>query len=108
MRQIDAYPYSVVRCALKFSALTFCRPGEIRAAEWKEIDWDKSEWKILAEKTKMRRPHIVPLVRQTLEVLDELKQLTGNQKWLFPSSRRDGCCMSENAVRAAYNPRFAD
>jgi integrase len=101
MRQIDAYLYDVIRCALKFSALVFCRPGEIRAAEWKEIDWDKSEWKIQAEKMKMKRPHIVPLVRQALEVLEELKQFTGNQRWLFPSTRNDSHCMSQNTIRIA-------
>jgi integrase len=101
MRQIDNYPYDIVRCALKFSALTFCRPGEIRSAEWKEINWEKNEWQIPGEKMKTRRPHIVPLVRQTLGVLEELKLLTGTQKWLFPSARNDGRCMSENAVRMA-------
>jgi integrase len=101
MRQIDAYPYDIVRCALKFSALVFCRPGEIRAAEWKEIDWDRSEWKIPANRMKMKRTHIVPLARQTAEVLRELQNLTGKERWLFPSARRDGRCMSENTVRVA-------
>jgi integrase len=101
MRQIDGYFHDVVRCALKFSVLAFCRPGEIRAAEWKEIDWEKAQWNIPGEKMKMNRPHIVPLARQTLAVLEELRALTGNQKWLFPSERRDGRCMSENTVRVA-------
>ncbi|MDR2179696.1 MAG: tyrosine-type recombinase/integrase [Synergistaceae bacterium] len=100
-RQINGYPYTVVRCALKFSMLTFCRPGEIRAAEWKEIDREKAQWNIPEERMKMRRPHIVPLVPQTLAVLDELRPLTGEQKWLFPSARGDGRCMSENTVRIA-------
>ena len=101
IRQINEYPYHVIRCALKFSVLTFCRPGEIRAAEWKQIDLEKKEWRIPADRTKMKRLHIVPLVRQTLEVLEELRGFTGRQAWLFPSARRDGRCMSENAVRVA-------
>ncbi|GHV55002.1 integrase [Synergistales bacterium] len=101
MRQIEAYPYEVMRYALKFSALTFCRPGEIRHAEWKEIDFEKAEWRLPGEKMKMKRPHAVPLARQTIELLDALKGITGNQNWLFPSSRRDGRCMSDNGIRTA-------
>jgi integrase len=101
LRQIDAYRYDTVRLAMKFSALTFCRPGEIRAAEWKEIDWEKKQWDIPKSKMKMKREHIVPLARQTIEALEELKILTGHQQWLFPSSRNDGRCMSENTVRVA-------
>ena len=101
MRQIDEYPYDVVRCALRFSALVFCRPGEVRAAEWKEIDLEKLEWRIPAEKAKMKRVHIVPLAPQTVEVLETLRQFTGRGKWLFPSARKDGRCMSENTIRVA-------
>jgi integrase len=101
MRQIYAYPYDVVRCALALSALTFCRPGEIRQAEWAEVAWAKSEWRIPAEKMKMKRPHVVPLARQALELLEELRGYTGRGRWLFPSARGDGRPMSENAVRMA-------
>jgi integrase len=101
MRQIEGYPYKVIRCALKFSALVFCRPGEIRHAEWSEVDFQKAEWIIPAEKMKMRRLHRVPLARQTLDVLTEMKAVTGHQKWIFPSARNDGKCMSENAIRVA-------
>jgi integrase len=101
MRRIDGYPYAVVRCAMKFSILTFCRPGEIRAAEWKEIDAEKAQWNIPEGKMKMKRPHIVPFSRQILAVLEELRPLTGYQKWLFPSARNDGRCMSKNTVRVA-------
>ena len=101
MRHIDEYPFEVVRYALKFSALVFCRPGEIRAAEWKEIDWKNQEWNIPAEKMKMKRPHIVPLSRQTIEVLEALRKCTGKNKWLFPSARGDGRYMSENTIRMA-------
>lgn len=101
MRRIAAYPYPVMRCALFFSALTFCRPGEIRHAEWSEIDLEKCEWRIPAEKMKMRRAHIVPLCEEAVRLLEELKPHTGRQKWLFPSPRNDGRPMSENGVRIA-------
>ena len=101
MKNINAYPHAVVRCALKFSALTFCRPGEIRHAEWTEIDFENCEWRIPAEKMKMKRVHIVPLARQAIELLIFLQELTGKGKWLFPSARGDGRPMSENAIRVA-------
>ncbi len=101
MKNINAYPRVIVRCALKFSALTFCRPGEIRHAEWSEIDFENSEWRIPAEKMKMKRTHIVPLARQAIELLRFLKDLTGKGKWIFPSARMDGNPMSENTVRIA-------
>lgn len=99
IRGILAYPYPVVRCGLMFSALTFCRPGEIRHAEWNEIDLDRREWRIPAEKMKMRRTHIVPLATQALQLLEELRGLTGGGVWLFPSARNDGRPMSENTIR---------
>ena len=101
MKNINAYPYAIVRCALKFSALTFCRPGEIRQAEWSEIDFENREWRIPAEKMKMKRVHIVPLATQAIEVLRFVHELTGKGKWIFPSARGDGRPMSENTVRVA-------
>ncbi|MBQ7262367.1 MAG: tyrosine-type recombinase/integrase, partial [Synergistaceae bacterium] len=101
MRSIRAYPHAVVRCAMELSALTFCRPGEIRHAEWAEVDLDRAEWRIPAAKMKMGRPHIVPLARQTVALLRGLHELTGRGRWLFPSARGDGRPMSENAVRVA-------
>ena len=88
-----------MRLAMFFSLYTFCRPGEIRRAEWSEIDGDT--WKIPGEKMKMKRPHIVPLASQAVDLLQELRALTGYQKWLFPSARNDERPMSENAVRVA-------
>jgi integrase len=101
MRHIAAYRYDIVRYALTFSALVFCRPGEVRAAEWKEISWERAQWEIPKERMKMRRPHIVPLARQTIELLKELQMFTGKGRWLFPSARNDGRCMSENTIRVA-------
>lgn len=65
IQNINAYPQPIARCALQFSALVFCRPGEIRHAEWSE-DFEAAEWRIPAEKMKMGREHIVPLATQTI------------------------------------------
>lgn len=99
MTGIREYPYAVMRCALLFSVYTFARPGEVRAAEWAEIRGDL--WDIPAGKMKMKRRHIVPLSTQALAVLDVLRPITGKGRYLFPSPRNDGRCMSENGVRVA-------
>ena len=101
MRSIKNYPYEIMRYALLFSAFTFCRPGEIRHAEWSEIDFENKEWRIPASKMKMKRTHIVPLAQQVIELLKNLKELTGGDKYLFPSARGDGHPMSENTIRVA-------
>lgn len=90
----------IVQKALWFSAYTFCRPGEIRKAEWSEIDLDGAEWKIPAEKMKMRRLHIVPLSRQAVDVLREVRRITGHCQYVFPSSRssKGTVPMSENTI----------
>jgi len=99
MRAAYAYPYTVMRCAVLFSIYTFARPGEVRAAEWSEIRGDI--WDIPAEKMKMKRRHLVPLSTQALAVIEELRPITGRGRYLFPSPRNDGRCMSENGVRVA-------
>lgn len=102
MRAIDALSGSpMIRAALKFQAYTFVRPGELRRAEWSEIDAKVALWKIPAEKMKMRRPHLVPLSRQALEVLEELSHLTGQSRYLFPSPRDLKRPMSDATVNAA-------
>jgi integrase len=96
---IDAYPQPVMQYALKFSLLTFARPGEIRNAEWSEIEGDL--WTIPAEKMKMKRVHTVPLCPQALETLDALLLLTGDSRYLFPSARDRKRPMSDGGVRTA-------
>ena len=91
----------VVKTAVQLSALLFQRPGEIRAMEWAEINWDQARWEIPAAKMKMRAPHIVPLSRQALELLEELHLLTGRGRYVFPSARGASRCLSENTVRIA-------
>lgn len=102
LRAIDGYQGSpVTRCALQLAPLTFVRPGELRHAEWTEIDLDVGEWRIPAARMKMREKHIVPLSRQALDVLRELHSLTGAGLYVFPGARSASRPMSENAVLAA-------
>jgi len=102
LRVIDGYQgYFITKCALLLAPLVFVRPGELRHAEWSEIDLDKAEWRIPAEKMKMKSPHIVPLARQAVEVLREIQPLTGQGRYVFPSVRTNSRPMSENTVLAA-------
>lgn len=102
MRAIDEYEGSpTTRLALKLAALTFVRPGELRHAEWTEIHEDAAEWRIPAEKMKAKALHIVPLSKQALAVIEELRPLTGGGLYLFPSERSDQRAMSDNTVNAA-------
>lgn len=102
LRSIEGYQGSLVtKCALKLAALVFVRPGELRRAEWAEFDLDAGEWRIPAGKMKARIEHIVPLSRQAIAVLCELRPLTGSGRFVFPSLRTTERPMSENAVLAA-------
>lgn len=88
MQQLETYKGSnIVQLALKLLTLTFVRPGELRWARWDEIDEKKAEWRIPAERMKMKRPHTVPLSRQALNVLMELQKRTGGMELLFPGER---------------------
>jgi integrase len=102
LRAIDGYEgFFVTKCALKLAPLFFVRPGELRRAEWSEFDFEKVEWRIPAEKMKMRQLHIVPLSTQAIAILQELHALTGNGKYLFPGVRTLKRPMSENTVLGA-------
>jgi len=102
LRAMDGYQGSfVVQCALRLAPLFFVRPGELRHAEWSEIDIEEAVWNIPAQKMKMKIAHIVPLCKQAIEILKELKPLTGASKYVFPSGRSFARPMSENAVNAA-------
>ena len=110
LRAIDTYEgFFVTKCALRLAPLVFVRPGELRRAAWPEIDLAAAEWRIPAERMKMRTPHIVPLARQAVDVLRELEPLTNRvsamtldaPRFVFPSARSAARPMSENAVLAA-------
>lgn len=99
---IDNYQGSfVVRCAMQLAPLVSVRPGELRQAEWSEIDFQAEQWNIPAEKMKMKLPHIVPLSLQAITILNEVKQLTGNSKFIFPNGRTFSKPLSENGITAA-------
>lgn len=102
LRAIDGYNgHFVVKCALRLAPLFFVRPGELRKAEWAEIDLEQAVWNIPAHKMKMKQAHIVPLCRQAIEILTELKALTGASKYVFPSGWTNSQPMSNNAILAA-------
>lgn len=102
LRAIDGYTGALVtKCALKLAPLLFVRPGELRRAEWAEIDFAEAQWNIPAEKMKMGEPHIVPLSTQAIAILRELHPLTGAGRYVFPGGHSPRRPMSENAVLAA-------
>ncbi len=102
LRAMYEYQGNVVtRCALRLAPLFFVRPGELRKAEWKEIDWETASWNIPAERMKMKEAHLVPLSRQAVEILRELHPLTGRSDYLFPSPRTNKRPMSDNGVLSA-------
>ena len=102
LRVLDGYEGSlIVRCALRLAPLVFVRPGELRRAEWSDIDLEAAEWRFTITKT--NTPHLVPLSRQAVEILRELHPLTGYGRYVFPSGRtpKGDRPMSDNAVLAA-------
>ena len=102
LRAINSYEgFFVTKCALRFAPLVFARPGELRQAEWSEINLDVAEWRIPATKMKMREQHIVPLAKQAITILQELHMLTGKSQYVFPSIRSSKRPMSENTVLGA-------
>jgi integrase len=102
LKSIDEYRGSFVTVsALNLHILTFVRPGELRQAEWAEIDFEEILWRIPAKKTKKKRDHLVPLSRQALDVLEEIRPLTGTSKYIFPSERSKDRAMSDNCLNAA-------
>lgn len=99
IRAADAFDGTfVVKCALRLAPMLFVRPGELRKAEWSDIDMDAAEWKFFVTKTKV--DHIVPLPRQAMEILRELATLQRG-RYVFPGARTSERPMSEAAVNAA-------
>lgn len=88
LRDIDEYyGYFPLVCALKLAPLVFTRPTELRAARWSEFDLEAAEWRIPAERMKMKQRHIVPLSAQAIDILNNLHDVTGDGVFLFPSTR---------------------
>lgn len=103
LRAIDDYDgYRLTGYALKIAPHVFVRPGELRHAEWQEIDLKEAIWTIPPGKMKARRGHAVPLSRQVRDLLEELGELMGREGYVFPSARGLRRPMSENALNAAF------
>ncbi|MDG4597632.1 MAG: integrase arm-type DNA-binding domain-containing protein [Candidatus Contendobacter sp.] len=102
LRAIDGYQGSfVMQCALRLAPLVFVRPGELRQAQWAEMDLDAALWAIPAERMKMKESLLVPLATQAVAILQDLHALTGNGPYVFPSPRTDQRPMSNNGVLSA-------
>jgi integrase len=102
MTRIEAYKGSdVVRAALWFSLYTFQRPGEIQGAVWEEMDFEAKLWRIPEHRMKNKRPHVVPLSRQVLELLQQIRSETGASPFVFPSMRTPNAPMSEGTTLLA-------
>jgi len=102
LRAIEDYEGDpAVMYALKLTPHVFQRPGEIRQLEWEEVNFDKAVWIIPEEKMKMRQPHSVPLSRQALAILSEMRSLSGSGRYAFPSIRTRARPISDNTINAA-------
>lgn len=99
LRAIEAYKGTpVTRLAIKLLALTFVRTSELIGARWEEFDLQAGQWRIPAQRMKMRTEHIVPLSLQTIQTLQILHGITGHSKLLFPGERDHGKTMSNNTI----------
>jgi integrase len=102
LRAIDGCDgHGVTRAALRLAPHVFVRPGELRHAEWTEIDFTRAVWSIPAGKMKMRRPHRVPLSAQSLAILRDVQKVTGKWQYVFPGFQSLRRPMSENALNGA-------
>lgn len=111
LKKLESYDGALqTKLALRCLLLTFVRTIELRAAEWTEVDLEKAEWRIPAERMKMKEQHLVPLSRQVVKALRELKELTGSRQYLFPNQHNPQSFMSENTMlyalyRMGYHSR---
>lgn len=100
LRALDSYQGSIiVQCALRLAPLIFVRPGELRTAQWDDIDLDAAEWRYKVNKTETE--HIVPLAKQAVKILQSIQTVTGKGDYVFPSARSRKRPMSDNAILAA-------
>jgi integrase len=103
LRKIANYEGTITRLALRLLTLTAVRTTELRAADWSEFDLDGAEWRVPAERMKMREPHIVPLSKQAITALRELQTYSGNTGFAFPNINDSAKCMSNNAMLFAIH-----
>ncbi len=103
LRSIDAYKgHFPMCCALKLAPLFFVRPGNLASAEWNHIDFDDALWRIPPEAMKMGQAHLVPLAKQAMEILRELRKYTGHGKYLFPSYKSLNIHIAVDSIRVAF------
>ena len=101
LKKLDDYGGRITTIfAMRLLLLTFVRGGELRQAQWPEIDFENALWRIPAERMKNREPHTVPLARQALALLHELNEVTAHQRWLFPGYGRDRCMNAHTLTSA--------
>ena len=111
LKNLESYDGNIqTKLALHLLLLTFVRTTELRGAQWSEIDFEKAEWRIPAERMKMKELHIVPLSRQAIAILRELQRHSGNREYLFPNHQNPAKFMSENTMlyalyRMGYHSR---
>lgn len=107
MQLVDTpgHSHATVYNALRLLARTALRPGELRRGLWDELDMEKAEWRIPAERMKMRRPHLVPLSTQALAILWDQWEVSGNAKLIFPGMR-SGRPLSDAAMGVALKNMF--
>lgn len=98
LQAIESRRDDFTKAAMQLMALTFVRTSELIGAKWEEVDWEKEEWRIPKERMKMKRPHTVPLSRQTLVILRDLQQWTGNKAHIFHSPASKSMHMSNGAI----------
>lgn len=96
----------ITKLALKFIMRTFVRPGELRGARWAEFDFKRKEWRIPAERMKMKEEHIIPLSDQAISILNDLKPITGSRDLVFPGANSPHKPMSENTLTFAIRKRL--
>src|SRR5450759_904613 len=102
LRAIQGYQGSIVtQCALRLAPLVFVRPGDLRKADRSEMDFEKSDWRIPAQRMKMKAPHLVPLSHQAVEILRERQPLTGRGRFVFSGEIDKNRPMSDNTILAA-------
>ena len=111
LQKLETYEGHIqTKLALKMLVLTFVRTVELRGAKWSEVDFEKAEWRIPAERMKMREQHIVPLSKQVLAILRELQPISGHWQHVFPNQQKPMGHMSENTLlyalyRMGYHSR---
>lgn len=103
LRTIDGYGGgAIVKIAVQLLPHVFLRPGELRFGRWAEVDWEEAVWRIPAERTKLRRPHTVPLSQQSLALIEQLREHSGWDNFMFPGERSHLKPICENAMNLAF------